>query len=197
MIRGREAAKFVFTRVLSDLLADLSLHGERLGLTAETLSFTTVDDLTGPDGTATRDAGTLSRAAERGRAEWEASRAVCLPPLVSGPGDVWSFATGAAQPNYVTDGRVVGPVALIDDGDPPDGAIAFVASADPGYDWMFARGVAGLVTAFGGVNSHMAIRAQELGLPAVIGVGEEVFRLWSRARMVEIDAMSGMVTPLP
>ena len=31
----------------------------------------------------------------------------------------------------------------------------------------------GLVTKYGGINSHMSIRCEELNLPAVIGVGEE------------------------
>ena len=51
-----------------------------------------------------------------------------------------------------------------------------IPSADPGYDWIFAQGIAGFVTMFGGVNSHMAIRAAELNVPAVIGAGEAYFR---------------------
>ena len=52
------------------------------------------------------------------------------------------------------------------------GAIVCIPGADPGYDWIFSQGIAGLITAFGGANSHMAIRAAELGIPAVIGAGE-------------------------
>ena len=44
-------------------------------------------------------------------------------------------------------------------------------SADPGFDWIFTRDISGFVTQFGGANSHMAIRASELGIPAVIGAG--------------------------
>jgi len=47
--------------------------------------------------------------------------------------------------------------------------------------------IAGLITAWGGANSHMAIRAGELGLPAIIGAGERCFRLWSAARCLHID----------
>ena len=48
-------------------------------------------------------------------------------------------------------------------------------NADPGFDWIFSRNIAGFVTAYGGVNSHMAVRASELGLPAVIGAGETLY----------------------
>jgi hypothetical protein len=49
----------------------------------------------------------------------------------------------------------------------------------PGFDWLFAYPIAGLITAWGGANSHMAIRAGELDLPAVIGAGEVLYRRWS------------------
>jgi phosphoenolpyruvate-protein kinase (PTS system EI component) len=76
------------------------------------------------------------------------------------------------------------------------GAIVFIPSADPGYDWIFTRGIAGLVTAYGGINSHMAIRAGELGLPAVIGAGETLFQAWSSARRLRLDCANRRVEML-
>ena len=52
------------------------------------------------------------------------------------------------------------------------GRIVLIPSADPGYDWLLARDIAGLITMFGGANSHMAVRAAECSLPAAIGVGD-------------------------
>ena len=40
--------------------------------------------------------------------------------------------------------------------------------ADPGYDWIFSHKIKGLVTKFGGANSHMAIRSSEFEIPAAI-----------------------------
>ena len=48
-----------------------------------------------------------------------------------------------------------------------------IENADPGYDWIFSKKIKALVTKYGGVNSHMSIRCEELNLPAVIGIGEE------------------------
>lgn len=67
------------------------------------------------------------------------------------------------------------------------GKIVCIPNADPGYDWLFAYPIAGLITAWGGANSHMAIRAGELGLPAIIGAGERSFRQWSAASCLHID----------
>jgi len=44
-------------------------------------------------------------------------------------------------------------------------------NGDPGYDWIFTRNPAGLITKYGGVASHMAIRCAEFGIPAAIGCG--------------------------
>jgi len=71
--------------------------------------------------------------------------------------------------------------------------IAFIRSADPGYDWIFLRGIAGLVTMYGGANSHMAIRCAELGIPAVIGCGEQNYKEWSRSSVLDLDCMNRQV----
>jgi glutamine kinase len=75
-------------------------------------------------------------------------------------------------------------------GDAPEklkGSILFIPSADPGFDWIFSRGISGFVTQFGGVNSHMAIRASELAVPAVIGAGEALFAHWKKAANICLD----------
>lgn len=73
------------------------------------------------------------------------------------------------------------------------GKIVCIPSADPGYDWLFSHSIGGLVTAWGGANSHMAIRAGELGLPSVIGAGEANYRKWSEARKMRIDCANRKV----
>lgn len=196
-ITGRERAKFEFTRVLSDVLVDIRRAGEHLDFSGADMPYAdigTVRWLTGDRG---RDVSALRQAITLGRQRYRAGQLVSLPPLVATPQDVWGFQLSQARPNFVTRGRVLAPVANVDAGDDPDGAIALVASADPGYDWLFARGIAGLVTAFGGVNSHMAIRALELGIPAVIGAGEALFRYWSTASALDIDAANGLVAVVP
>ncbi len=62
-----------------------------------------------------------------------------------------------------------------------------IPQADPGFDWVFGHSIAGLITKFGGANSHMAIRAAEIGLPAAIGVGEELYENISKMKILELD----------
>ena len=65
--------------------------------------------------------------------------------------------------------------------------IVCIPNADPGYDWLFSHSISGLITAWGGSNSHMAIRASEMGIPAVIGAGENNYKIWSEAKLLYLD----------
>ena len=53
--------------------------------------------------------------------------------------------------------------------------IVVIENADPGFDWIFSHKIKGLITKFGGINSHMSIRCEELNIPAIIGFGEDNF----------------------
>ena len=71
--------------------------------------------------------------------------------------------------------------------------IVLIPNADPGFDWIFSRDIAGLITMYGGTNSHMAIRAGELGVPAAIGVGEALYKQWVKSRILEINCANRQV----
>ena len=104
------------------------------------------------------------------------------------------------MPNFVTDCRLDEKVVFINNrmGNHPDmsGRIICIENADPGFDWIFSRSIAGLITKFGGSNSHMAIRCSELGLPAAIGCGEQTFERIILAGEVELNCADKIVRPI-
>ena len=93
----------------------------------------------------------------------------------------------STQPNFITDQVVVAEISLADEPSDISGKIVCIQSADPGFDWIFSYDIAGFVTAWGGVNSHMAIRASEMNVPAIIGAGETVYKDISNAQTVRLD----------
>jgi glutamine kinase len=187
-IEGREYAKFVFTRSLSDALSLIKQLGAEHGLTTEECSFLNIADIRALVAESGSIAARLKESVTEGKRRYDLTRQLAMSPLISSPEDVFAFHLPSTHPNYITQKCVTAPVSTI--GDPPEalkGTVLFVPSADPGFDWIFSRGIAGFVTQFGGVNSHMAIRAGELAVPAVIGAGETLFQHWRRARNICLD----------
>ena len=135
----------------------------------------------------------LQRSIEDGKARYAETCQLWLPPLITKPEDVFSFYVPECAPNFITQLSVTADVVTTADTNKLEGAIVCIPSADPGFDWLFLHNIAGLITAYGGVNSHMAIRANELGLPAIIGAGEALFGKWSLAKRLRIDCASKKV----
>jgi phosphohistidine swiveling domain-containing protein len=194
-IEGREYAKFVFTRSLSDALSLIRQLGEDHGLSAEDCAFLSYDAIRAlySESGSVREA--LLASVAHGRESHALTRSLVLPPIIASPGDVFAFHLPPSQPNFITQKSVTAPVVSVDE--PPEnfaGGILFVPSADPGFDWIFTRDISGFVTQFGGANSHMAIRAGELGIPAVIGAGEALFRRWRTARKLCLDCTNEKVS---
>jgi adenylylsulfate kinase-like enzyme/phosphohistidine swiveling domain-containing protein len=193
-IEGREYAKFVFTRSLSDALSLIKQLGEEFGLSVEDCAFLDYDAIR----TLYSESGSvrerLTASVARGRERHALTRKLALPPIIASPDQVFAFHLPPSQPNFITRKCVTAPVASV--GDPPEGfagRILFVPSADPGFDWIFTRGISGFVTQFGGANSHMAIRASELGIPAVIGAGEALYQRWQAAQKLCLDCTNQKV----
>jgi adenylylsulfate kinase-like enzyme/phosphohistidine swiveling domain-containing protein len=193
-IEGREYAKFVFTRSLSDVLSLIRQLGEDHGLSAEDCAFLDYDVIRTLYSESGSVRETLLESVAHGRERHALTRNLVLPPIIASPGEVFAFHLPPSQPNFITRKSVTAPVASISD--PPEsfaGRILFVPSADPGFDWIFTRQISGFVTQFGGANSHMAIRAGELGIPAVIGAGEALFQRWQSARKLCLDCTNQKV----
>ena len=193
-IEGREYAKFVFTRSLSDALSLIGNLGKDHGLSAEDCAFLDYADIRALYSESGSVRKSLVESVARGRERHALTCSLVLPPVIASPDDVFAFHLPASQPNFITQKSVTAQVALV--GDPPGtfaGRILLVPSADPGFDWIFTRDIAGFVTQFGGANSHMAIRASELGVPAVIGAGETLFRRWQAARKLSLDCTNQKV----
>ncbi|MGA2742683.1 MAG: PEP-utilizing enzyme, partial [Bryobacteraceae bacterium] len=192
-IEGREYAKFVFSQSLSHALSLIAQLGQD-GIAAKDCAFLNYDVVR----TLYSESGSVREALlesiAHGKERHALTRNLVLPPIVASPAEVFAFHLPPSQPNFITRKSVTAPVASI--ADPAEsfaGRILFVPSADPGFDWIFTRDIAGFVTQFGGSNSHMAIRAGELGIPAVIGAGEILFRRWQTARKLCLDCSNQKV----
>lgn len=193
-IEGREYAKFIFTQSLSDALQALQATAVSYGLSPEDCAYLDYSCVQQLYASSADPATTLAESAAAGRRAHAISRQITLPPLLVRPADVWAFEVPPSEPNFITMGRAEGPLAFAADGrDHLAGSIVMIPSADPGYDWIFSHDIRGFITMWGGANSHMAVRAAELGMPAVIGAGEALFQSWARASVLSVDCANRMV----
>lgn len=195
-IELRESSKFEFTRNLSDALVLMAGFGEKLGFSREDISFASLSAFYELHGCSADPRAVLARSIEQGRERHAQTCRIALPPLITSAEDVWHFELPATDPNFITQKRVTAEAVGSADHSRLAGRIVCITSADPGYDWVFSHRIAGLITAYGGANSHMAIRANELGLPAVIGAGEANFQQWSQARRLTLDCANRKVEVL-
>lgn len=185
VIAAREKAKFEFTRGLSLALDQLIEWGRAKGLSRDDLSFLRIEEVIS-------DASTpaLRKTISAARRRFEAARLIRLPAIIAQPSDCAVVRVPLGKPSFVSAKRVSGPVILLTNnvaGESVDGCIVAVESADPGYDWIFSYSILGLITKYGGANSHMAIRCAEFGLPAAIGCGDRTFEAAIAAGRVELD----------
>jgi choline kinase/phosphohistidine swiveling domain-containing protein len=194
-IAGREQGKFVFTRALSAALECLAAFGASHGLTRADLAHINIRDLLASRDAVVDATALLSRRVEEGQDASRISQAMCQPGQIAGPADLVCFEQEAAEPNFITQRAVEGPVVVAPSPEAVvDGRVVLVSSADPGHDWLLARDIAGLITMYGGANSHMAVRAAEVGLPAAIGVGERIYATIEPAMTIRLDCATRMIT---
>tara|TARA_B100001057_G_scaffold459804_1_gene510299 strand:- start:424 stop:1095 length:672 start_codon:yes stop_codon:yes gene_type:complete len=186
-IELREYAKFQFTRNLSDILELIADFGEKHGIAREEMAYSDINVFKELYISSSDPREALLSSICKGKERYQETQSICLPPLIVCPEDVWSFRSPEVSPNFITQKQTTAPVTDGKNRDVLEGAVVCIPNADPGFDWLFSYPIAGLITAWGGVNSHMAIRAGELGLPSVIGAGEVLYRRWSKANRLHVD----------
>jgi len=193
-IEGREYAKFVFTKSLSDALVLMRQLGEEHAIGFEELSYVDITTIKRLYSSSDSIKDTLISSIEDGKKAYSKTCMLTLPPLMTSENNIRSFELPSNEPNYITLQSIQGSVVFESASKKRlTGNILMIPSADPGYDWIFSHGIGGFITMYGGVNSHMAIRAGELGIPAVIGAGEVLYRQWSNATVLEIDCANKKV----
>ena len=191
-IEARERLKFEFTNNFSQAIEMIGAAGGAMGVSRDDLSFLDVGALRRGTGWAAE--------IETARARHAVQITLSLPPLVFDAADFDVVERPVARPNFVTQRAVRADLITVNGKGVPEGTlegkVVLIEQADPGFDWLFTQGIAGLVTKYGGVASHMAIRCAEFGLPAAIGCGDVIYRQLSGARGVFLDCAQSQVRPI-
>jgi len=197
-LRFREDGKF-YLMLAYDLLRDLALEaGRRLEIEDEVFLLRE-EELFDALSTGIAPLHLI----ERRRLARAAEAEIDLPPLITEDGmatlgeRVEIELTGEIPAFPISGGVASGPVRIVlspeQAGDSSDGYILVCPSTDPNWTPLFAK-AAGLVIECGGMLSHGAVVAREMGIPAVVCEGAT--RLLEDGALVTIDGNHGSLLRL-
>lgn len=193
-IEGRELLKFEFTRLLSKAIVYIEELGRYYDIKKEDLAHLDIKSILNLYSSlySINPREQFLEEISRNKKEYKLTQAIKLPSLLCNADEIFSFYNHSIIPNFITQKSITAFTAKENDKD-LEGKIVLIYAADPGYDYLFTKNIAGLITCYGGANSHMAIRASELGMPAVIGVGEENFEKYLKAKKINIECESEQI----
>ena len=174
----REELKFEFTKSLSDAIELIAKAGNELGFTREDMSNLSLNDIFKHDSMSKSNLISFWRKKIKLQKTIKLSNNnLVFPPLLFSKNDFEIINYYISKPNFITNKKITGNLITLSSKQKNNltGKIILIENADPGYDWIFTKNPSALITKYGGVASHMAIRCAEIGLPAAIGCGELIY----------------------
>ncbi len=186
----REKLKFEFTKNLSKSIELIVESGIKMGFTRNDLAYLDISTILKSKNKT--DIKTIwKKIIEKNKIKKNLNDLMVLPPLIFSEKDFEIIDYYVSKPNFITSKKLVKSVIKLKNSDTVvqnlTNKIILIENADPGYDWIFTRNPSGLITKYGGVASHMAIRCSELGLPAAIGCGEILFEKLLDSNKILLD----------
>ena len=198
-IQKRESTKFEFSKNISCSLDILLELGEEYDIKRRDLSFLEYNDIYDLKLNLVNISELLKRIDQR-KKRFLVTSMIELPTLIVDEKDFSVFEKKTLVANFITSKRVEAEIIVLGpekvDLNILKDRIVLINQADPGYDWLFGNNIAGLITEFGGANSHMAIRSAELSLPAAIGVGPSQFEKLLRMNKIVLDCEQNIIEEL-
>ena len=194
---AREYSKFLFTKCLSDAIELIADYGETIGFSREDLSYLQMNDVKKALVMSSDEVyASWSAAIVSGKKLYNLDRHLILPSVIFDVQDLEIIKHYDSRPNYITKKRVTAELIILERATKQDvyGKIIAIEAADPGYDWIFAKNPAGLITRYGGPASHMSIRCSESSLPAAIGIGDKNFEMLNSGDCIMLDCENEKMT---
>lgn len=199
-IQAREYSKFIFTKSLNYMLELLEVWGAKRDISKEDLSFINFSELLAASQSSNDQIflSKIHKLIQKGKLDYEITERILLPSLITDVTDLFVIPLLVGEPNFITN-KIISEEAIKISGkdvnlEKIDGKIVLIENADPGFDWIFTRDVKGLITKYGGANSHMAIRCAEFGLPAAIGCGEQIFLKLEKSTKISLNCSERTIT---
>ena len=187
----REESKFIFSKSISRALDVIKNIFEKK-LTTDEIKFLKIMEILKYQ----KKQISLKTLKERIKARsnnFEISQFVRFPQLIMNEKSFHIIPFQVSKPNFIVKKKVTADIVFLDKNNNNsniDLKIVAIENADPGFDWIFTKNIVGLITMYGGANSHMAIRSAEFNISCAIGIGEQQFEKLKKVKNITIDGIS-------
>jgi len=194
----REELKFEFTRNLSDSLELIAKAGKNLGFSRGEMANLDIKSILKDYKVLTKNDLKLKwkNNIQKQTNNKKINDYLVFPPIIRSSKDFEVIHHYYSKPNFISTKKIIGDIINVknySETSNPENKIVLLENADPGYDWLFTKNLKGLITKYGGVASHMAIRCAEIGIPAAIGCGEIIFEKLTFASKVMLDCKNQQI----
>lgn len=193
-IKLREYSKFIFTKSIDEIFNNLISLGKEIGIKREDMEHISIKNILKYYNNV--ESGfklkkQLRKEITESKKNSSLLNLIEFPDFIENKYDMYFHTVSKKKGNYITTRKINGALvelSKIKNFEKLDGKIVLVENADPGYDFIFTKNIKGLITEYGGSNSHMSIRCLELGIPAIIGIGSKEFNYLRKKKNIEINA---------
>ena len=197
-IQYREYSKFVFTKSIDYIFDEIKYLSKRNNINIKKLSHINIKVIKelyyNLNNKNVKDI--LEKNIKENFEDYKFNKFIELPQIIIKPNDVFYFTEKTGKPNFFGNRMIESKIYFLNNNNfkSLNNKIICIRGADPGYDFIFNHKISGLITEYGGANSHMSIRCSELNIPAAIGVGSINFNEIIKSKKVNLDPLSKKIT---
>ena len=191
-IENREYSKLIFTKSIDEIFKNLEKLANEINIDIKKFQHLDIDVILKSFNNLEQERlrKTIARNISINEDSYKFSQAIMSPDVITDSKNFFYFHSLNCKENYITKKTKIGEIIILNklsNFKSVTNKIVLIENADPGFDFLFSYKIEGLITKYGGSNSHMAIRCMELGLPAIIGVGDKIYDQLSMSKKIFID----------
>ena len=192
-IEYREYSKLIFTKSINEVFVNLIKLSKEIKISREDLEYVSIKNFLNyySNVDAVKLKKIIKDEIKQNKKNSKIMNLIELPEFISNSKSLYFQEHRSKLGNYVTTKVSYGQIVQfkkVNNYNFLNGKIVLLENADPGYDFIFSYNIKGLITEYGGANSHMSIRCLELGIPAIIGIGSKEFKRISMHNSIEINS---------
>ena len=199
-IQYREYSKFIFTKSIDHIFDEIKYLSKRNNISITKMSHLNIKMIKELYYNLNNKnmKFLLEKNINENMDEFHFNQHIELPQVIIKPSDVFYFTEKSGKPNFFGNNIVESEIYFLEKNNfqDLDGKIVCIRSADPGYDFIFDYKISGLITQYGGANSHMSIRCAELNIPAAIGAGSINFNNIINSKKIYLDPIAKKISVL-